>query len=192
MYENQPVMIPDAPGKITIKKKGGSEYIEYLIERQYDPVRKYNRPEKRIIGIRIPSLPEMMLPNQNYRKYIPEGAEYMNDEQKKTAVLYAADKKKFIMLREMFDQMYYEFQVQSRRKPDEIVNAYKARKINSILEPLREMMAGEDYAGFLDLIDQGGGAEDGQSGTNGKTYSDAALMLTQYKGAMKRFFSEKM
>lgn len=194
MYENEPVLIPEIPGKISIKKKGGSEYVRYLVSRTYDPVCKYNRPEQKIIGIRIPSIPEMMLPNENYRTYVKEGEAPMNEEQKKTATIYAADKKQFIMLRELFDQMYYEFQLQSRRKPDDPVNPYKGSKINSILEPLRKLMAGEDYAVYLDLID----VQEGEPGSehtvnsNGKTYSDVALMLTQYKGAMKRFGNEKM
>ena len=114
MYENEPVLIPEIPGKISIKKKGGSEYVR--------------------------------------------------------------------------------FQLQSRRKPDDPVNPYKASKINSILVPLRKLMAGEDYAAYLDLVDvseeEPGSAHTGNN--NGKTYSDVALMLTQYKGAMKRFGNEKM
>ena len=47
------------------------------------------------------------------------------------------------------------------------------------------MMAGEEYAQYLDLA-----GEDGEAG--GRTYSDVALLLTQYKGAMKRFNNEKM
>ena len=190
MYENEPVLIPDVPGKITFMKKKDSEYVRYLTKTRYDPVRKYNVPDRKIIGIRISSIPEMMLPNENYHLYFT-GDENMNEEQKDTAKRFADDKKRFIMLRELFDQMYYEFQMQSRKKPDDPVNAYKAKKINSILEPLRDMMAAEDYAAYLDLIhmpdkDESPGEEDG------KTYSDAALLLTQYKGAMKRFFSEKM
>ena len=184
MYENEPVLIPEIPGKISIKKKGGSEYVRYLVSRTYDPVCKYNRPDQKIIGIRIPSIPEMMLPNENYRTYIKEGMAPMNEAQKKTATFYAADKKQFIMLRELFDQMYYEFQLQSRRKPDDPVNAYKAMKINSILEPLREMMGGEEYGKYLDLIDTEGA-------DTAKTYSDAALLLTQYKGAMRRYYNEQ-
>ena len=112
----------------------------------------------------------------------------MNEEQKQAAKAYGTKKTRFIMLRELFDQLYYEFQIQSRRKPDEKVNAYKAQKINSILIPLREMMAGEEYAPYLDLIDE---TENSDEAT-GKTFSDVALMLTQYKGSMKRFFSERM
>ena len=190
MYSSHPVMIPDKPGKITIKKRNGSEYIQYETSRKYDPVRKYNLPDRKIVGIRIPSMPEMMLPNENYYRYF-KGEDTMNEEQKETARNYEEKRNRFIMLRELFDQLYYEFQIQSRRKPDEKVNAYKAQKINSILKPLREIMSGEEYSQYLDLIDE---TQDDQKDQEpgGQTYSDVALMLTQYKGSIKRFNSEKM
>lgn len=202
MYDNEPVLIPDAPGKINMKKKKGSEYVQYVTGRTYDPVRKYMLPERKIIGIRIPSMPEMMLPNENYHQYFT-GDKEMNEEQKTAAKNYEKDKKQFVMLRELFDQMYYEFQLQSRRKPDDPVNLYKIRKINSILEPLKELMGNEEYGQYLDLIDNSelivGAEQEQQTGngtsgdtSNGRTYSDVALMLTQYKGAMKRFNNEKM
>ena len=192
MYENEPVLIPDVPGKISFKNKKGSEYVQYETGRKYDPVRKYNVPERKVIGIRIPSLPEMMLPNENYHQYF-EGDVRMNEEQKTAARHYSGDRKRFIMLREMFDQMYYEFQLQSRRKPDDPVNGYKAMKINSILEPLKEIMGDEEYAGYLDLVDLSAGEEqEGEEGLSGRTYSDVALLLTQYKGAIKRFGNERM
>ena len=187
MYSNYPVMIPDRPGKITFKKRNGSEYIQYETGRKYDPVRKYNLPDRKLIGIRIPSMPEMMLPNENYYRYF-KGEEPMNETQKETARNYGEKRSRFIMLRELFDQLYYEFQIQSRRKPEEQVNSYKARKINSILEPLREIMAGEEYAQYLDLIEE---TQD-ENEPGGQTFSDVALMLTQYKGAIKRFNSEQM
>ena len=187
MYSNYPVMIPDRPGKITIKKRNASEYIQYEVGRKYDPVRKYNLPDRKLIGIRIPSIPEMMLPNENYYRYF-KGEETMDEEQKKTAKAFGTKKTRFIMLRELFEQLYYEFQIQSRKKPDEVVNPYKVQKINSILGPLRELMAGEDYTQYLDLIE----ASEDETGPGGQTFSDVALMLTQYKGAIKRFNSERM
>ena len=117
----------------------------------------------------------------------------MNEEQKDTAKNYTSDRKRFIMLRELFDQMYYEFQLQSRRKPDDPVNGYKAVKINSILEPLREIMGDEEYAAYLDLVDVSTETEQEEAETlSGKSYSDVALMLTPYKGAIKRFNNERM
>ncbi|MBR0514765.1 MAG: hypothetical protein IJK06_11030 [Clostridia bacterium] len=192
MYENRPVLIPDISGKISFKKKNGSEYVQYLTGRRYDPVRKYTVPEKKIIGIRIASLPEMMLPNENYHELnLSEGETTMDEEQGKAAKIYEKDRKQFVMLRDLFDQMYYEFQLQSRRKPDDPVNPYKAMRINSILEPLRRMMAKEDYADYLDLVDTTQ-EDQAENISAGRTYSDVALLLTQYKGAMKRFFSEKI
>jgi len=44
------------------------------------------------------------------------------------------------------------------------------------------MMSGEEYAEYLDLVGE----------EAAKTYSDAALLLTQYKGSMKRFGNERM
>ena len=187
MYSNSPVPVPKARGKITTRNIGGSEYVQVETGRRYDPVRKYNIPERKVIGIRIPSLPGMMLPNENYHLYF-KGDEDMNEEQKQGARAYERDRTRFGMYRELFDRMYYEFQIQSRRKPDGEVNAYKARKIDSILRPLREMMAGEEYAQYLDLVAEGTAETEG----GGKTYSDVALMLTQYKGAMARFSSERM
>ena len=187
MYSNYPVMIPDRPGKITIKKRNGSEYIQYETGRKYDPVRKYNLPDRKLIGIRILSIPEMMLPNENYYRYF-KGEKNMNEEQKQTANAFGKKKTRFIMLRELFEQLYYEFQIQSRKKPDEAVNPYKIQKINSILIPLRELMAGEEYTQYLDLIEETGD----QTEPGGQTFSDVALMLTQYRGAIKRFNSERM
>ena len=183
MYGNEPVLIPKAPGKISVKTKNGSEYIRYLVGRKYESDRKFNIPRWTVIGIRIPSIPEMMLPNGNYHIYF-SGDGKMNEEQKATAENYERGKKAFVTLRDLFDQMYYEFQTQSRRKPDDPVNGYKAMKINSILEPLREMMGGEEYGKYLDLIDTEGA-------DTAKTYSDAALLLTQYKGAMRRYYNEQ-
>jgi hypothetical protein len=186
-YSNGPVMIPKIPGKITVKKINSSEYIQLETGRVYDPVRKYNVPERKVIGIRIPSIPGMMLPNENYHLYI-KGEERMNEEEKETAESYEQQRARFIVLRELFDQLYYEFQIQSRRNMDGKVNPYKARKINSILEPLREMMAGEEYARYLDLIKEDGNENE----PGGQSYGDVALMMTQYKGAIKRFNSERM
>ena len=54
-------------------------------------------------------------------------------------------------------------------------------------------MREEEYAGCLDLVDLSAGEEqEGEEGLSGRTYSDVALLLTQYKGAIKRFGNERM
>lgn len=186
MYQSSPVMIPKVPGKISTKKRNGREYIQYETGRNYDPARKYNLVQRKIIGLKIHSLPNMMLPNENYLLYFKGEEKNMDEEQKQTARTYEKQKKQFFMLRDLFDQLYYEFQLQSRRKPDDKVNPYKIQKINNILQPLRELMAGEEYAQYLDLIDET------TDDAAGKTYSDVALMLTQYKGSIKRYYNERI
>ena len=36
MYEHEPVLIPDVPGRISFRKKNGSEYVQYVTRREYD------------------------------------------------------------------------------------------------------------------------------------------------------------
>ena len=58
---------------------------------------------------------------------------------------------------------------------------------------LEESGGDEEYAAYLDLVDVS--TETGQEEAetlSGKSYSDVALMLTQYKGAIKRFNNERM
>ena len=45
MYLDSRLPIPDIKGKITLKKKGGSCYVLYEIDRVYDPERKFNIPK---------------------------------------------------------------------------------------------------------------------------------------------------
>ena len=63
-----------------------------------------------------------------------------------------------------------------------------------MLAPLLKMMAGEKYAEFLELIPEPGESEDPEGSlvpeTSGMTYSDVALLLTQYKSAVNRFYQK--
>ena len=62
MYMNRPAMIPDVRGKISYKKYGETRYVQYETGRRYDPDRKYNLPERVIIGVQIPGRPEETVP----------------------------------------------------------------------------------------------------------------------------------
>ena len=72
------------------------------------------------------------------------------------------------------------------------MNENKVKRLNKVLAPLLEMMAGESYAGFLEVIPEPetGNAKDGEKETAGMTYSDVALLLTQYKSAVNRFYQK--
>ena len=190
MFLNYPVLIPDRPGKILFKPKGESIYVLFETERHYDPNRKYYLKNRTIIGVRIPGRPEMMLPNENYLTYFPKEEEKMTNQEKEAVQGYASEREYGLMLRDFFEQMFFEFQIQSRKKPNSVVSEYKVERLNRVLVPLMDMMKGEQYAMFLEEIPMPETTEDknGQKTTTGLTYSDAALMMTQFKGAVNRFF----
>ncbi len=192
MYLNQPVLIPSVKGKIVFQKKGETNYVMYEIGRAYDPNRRYTIPERRVIGVRIPGRPEMMLPNENYLTYFPKGAEKMTEQEKETIETYTQEREYGRMLRDFFDQLFFEFQTQSRRTPNQVINAYKAERLNRVLKPLKELMRDEPYAAFLEEIPMPETAvKEGKEITTGLTYSDTALMMTQFKGAVNRYFQKQ-
>lgn len=192
MYLNQPVLIPSVKGKIIFQKKGETSYVMYETGRAYDPNRRYTIPERRVIGVRIPGRPDMMLPNENYLTYFPKGAEKMTEQEKETIETYTQEREYGRMLRDFFDQLFFEFQTQSRRTPNQVINAYKAERLNRVLKPLKELMREEPYAAFLEEIPMPEtSVNEGKETTTGLTYSDAALMMTQFKGAVNRYFQKQ-
>lgn len=78
MYYDFAVPIPDVPGKITVLKKGGNQYIQLEIGRKYLAERKYTIPERVSIGKPDPEHKGMMFPNEKYEEYFP--AEPMPEE----------------------------------------------------------------------------------------------------------------
>ncbi len=192
MFLNYPVLIPKVPGKIIYKPKGDSTYVLFETDRHYDPNRQYYLKNRTVIGVQIPGRPEMMLPNENYLTFFPKEDEKMTNEEKETVREYANEREYGMMLRDFFDQLFFEFQMQSRKKPNQIVNEYKVERLNRVLKPLREIMKGEAYAALLEEIPMPEEREkDGQVFLVGLTYSDVALMMTQFKGAVNRFFQRR-
>lgn len=194
MYFNKPVMIPKAAGKITLAKRGETTYVLYEIGRKYDPNKKYNIPERAGIGVQIPGQLGLMLPNENYLTYFPKEEAKMTDQEKEMLENYDEEREQQFMLRDFFDQLFFEFQIMSRKRPGFVVNENKVRRINKVLEPVIEMLKNEAYAGFLELIPEPEiqKAEDGSSVLTGMSYSDVSLLLTQFKGALNRYFQKKI
>lgn len=159
------------------------------IERRYDKNRKYCLKQRSIIGVRIPGNPEMMLPNENYFTCFPKEEEKMTAEEKESLEDIANKREYGIILRDFFEQLFFEFQAQSRRAPNAVVNTYKVERLNRVLKPLKDMMREESYAAFLEEIPMPEApGKEGESEITGLTYSDVALMMTQFKGAVNRFF----
>ena len=192
MYFNQPVLVPEIPGKIVFRKKGESTYILLETGRIYDPNRKYTRVDRKIIGVQIPGRPELMLPNENYLDFFSKEEEKMMDEEKNLIDTYQEERDYNFMVRDFFDQLFFEFQIMSRKRPNDVVNENKVKRINKVLEPAVKMMKDKPYAGFLELIPEPEEheTEDGKTILTGMSYSDVALLLTQFKGALNRFFQK--
>ena len=178
----EPVKIPDLPGKISFSKTEDKEYVKYLKGRKYDPDKKYTDSERVVIGRRCESMPTMMYPNDNYEKIFGEkGEESMDENMTPEEEAFAEGNRTYGMYISFFDALYYEFRQQTRKRPEEPVNGYKARSLNAVLKPLREMMAGEEYAALLGPVipanDEGGGMVN----------SDVMILLTQYKSALAKY-----
>ena len=178
------VKVPDVPGKIVINKRATGNYVLYENGRRYDKQKKYNVPDRTMIGIQIPSRPEYMVPNENYWRFFPGGGQEDMDEKEKqelSQVEYERDQA--YMIRDFFEQLYYEFQFQSRRQPNTMLNGYKVRKMNEILAPLKEMMKDEPAAAWLELIPEPveETVEGGGTVIRGMTYSDVMMVLTQFR-----------
>ena len=190
---SKPVLIPKVKGKIFRDRREGQTYIKYETGQRYDPNRKYYLKDRTVIGVQIPDHPEMMLPNENYLTYFSKEEEKMTNQEKEAVQAYTNDREYGLMLRDFFEQLFFEFQMQSRKKPNSMVNAYKTERLNRVLKPLKELMQGEPYAAFLEEIPmpETKEAKDGSEITTGLTYSDVALMMTQYKGAVNRFFQKR-
>ena len=182
MLTQDPVKIPEIPGKISFKKKDETEYIQYLTERKYNADRKYTEPQRIVIGRRSESMPGMMYPNDNYEKYILEKEERtMEESMTPEEEAFARNNKIYGMYYPFFDALYHEFRQQTRKKPEERLNLYKAENLNRVLTPLKEMMKNEEYAELLGLIDI---AKDGKAEMS---YSDVMILLTQYKSALTKY-----
>ena len=192
IYSNRPVKIPDIKGKIVIRKKKDSKYVMYETWRRYDKFKKYNVVSRICIGIQIPARPEYMLPNENYFRMITEGDRVMNENEQEALDELEFERAQAFMMRDFFEQMYYEFQYQSRRQPNMVLNEYKVRKLNKILEPLKEMMKEEPGAEWLEVIPEPVEEEVEGGGTviRGMTYSDVMMVLTQFRCLEGAYFQK--
>ena len=191
----KPVRIPKVKGKIFFRKYKGYKYVQYVNGRRYDKRRKLAQTERINIGIQIPAWPEYMVPNENYWRFFPGGGQEDMDEKEKqelSQVEYERDQA--YMIRDFFEQLYYEFQFQSRRQPNTMLNSYKVRKMNEILAPLKEMMKDEPAAAWLELIPEPVEEEVEGGGTvmRGMTYSDVMMVLTQYRCLEGEFFQKML
>ena len=98
---------------------------------------------------------------------------------------YATDEEQFNLLAKLLGGLYAEFSSLAKKQPDALTNAFKTSRVNRVLSPLKQIMALEDSTQYLDLLQE---ADDGQANGKGRsTYSDAVIIMSQYKTACDEF-----
>lgn len=118
---------------------------------------------------------------QDKLDYIVSAYDELIDHQEK-----AADREQFDLLSGMLTRLASEIADLSKKQPDGLVNAFKVGQINRVLKPLKEIMAGEPSAAFLDLVAE---VED-RAEKSRNSYSDVAVILSQFREACGEYRSK--
>ena len=89
----------------------------------------------------------------------------------------------FMIVREMFDKLYYYMDMLAERTPNDIVNLFKVKKINEVLEEFRAYVQDGEMKKYLQLLDEPMEETDekGNKRLTGMTYSDAMVVMKWYK-----------
>lgn len=98
----------------------------------------------------------------------------------------AADREQFDLLSGMLTRLASEIADLSKKQPDGLVNAFKVGQINRVLKPLKEIMADEPSAAFLDLVYE----VESKAEKSRNSYSDVAVILSQYREACGEYRSK--
>jgi len=96
---------------------------------------------------------------------------------KKESLPSDAQVEKFQMLNELADSIYIEMKEFSKKKPDDVLNAFKVKTLNRVLTQLKDFLKDEPTVSFLDLLDE----------ETLPSNSDAILIIGQFKAAMENF-----
>lgn len=88
-----------------------------------------------------------------------------------------------MIVREMFDKLYYYMDMLAEKNPNGVVNAFKVRKINEVLDEFRAYVQDGEMKKYLQLLEEPVEEtdENGNKTLTGMTYSDAMVLLKWYK-----------
>ena len=88
----------------------------------------------------------------------------------------------YVILRRLFDDIYYSVEELASKYPNEVMVPYKVKQINEVLEEIRKNVEDGGILQYLRLIEEPEITEEnGSTIINGLTYSDVLLMLKWYK-----------
>lgn len=98
---------------------------------------------------------------------------------KKTNLPSEADISQFNMLSELVNTVYLEMKELSKKKPDDLLNKFKVKSVNRVLEKLKVLLKSEPTIEFLDILDE----------ESLPSNSDSVLIISQHIAALKEFKS---
>lgn len=83
----------------------------------------------------------------------------------------------YSLLKDMLKSQRKEFDLLSKKKPDDHLNKIKIKMVNRVLEPLNEILKHESSHKFLDILEE----------DDMPTNSDVVLIISQYETAISEF-----
>lgn len=89
-----------------------------------------------------------------------------------------ADIDQYSLLYPLLSETYKEMQELSKKKPESVLNTFKVKLVNRILNPANNLLKNEPTYEFLDLLDS----------DNLPTNSDVLIIIGQYLKAMDMFY----
>ncbi|MBQ9401102.1 MAG: hypothetical protein IJU38_01915 [Clostridia bacterium] len=144
------------------------------IKRQMQTIRR--NPEEIIEGV-VNGLSELRVSNAGDGSLVPHSCNCEKPSPCSTRAPFG-----YVMLRRLFDDIYYSVEELAGKYPNEVMAPYKVKQINEVLEKIRGNVQDEGIRPYLRLIEEPEEAgEDGKSAWKGLTYSDILMMLKWYK-----------
>ncbi len=98
---------------------------------------------------------------------------------KEKRIIKESDVQEYETLNPLFNSLYQELKVLSKKKPELTLNESKVKMINTLLERIKELLKDERGAEFLYLLDN----------ETLPQYSDVVLILSQYETNLSKFYS---
>ena len=128
-----------------------------------------------------------MTKEEENSKKVNNEAESEEEDLEEAFARYTREMERIAILFKILQGVLEAIRNQSKKKPNEIINSYKARTINQILEEIREQYKDTGYLDLLGLLEEPeeGQAEDGRTVQTGMTYSDAEVLLEHYAAITK-------
>jgi hypothetical protein len=144
------------------------------IKRQMQTIRR--NPEEIIEGV-VNGLSELRVSNAGDGSLVPHSCNCEKPSPCSTRAPFG-----YVMLRRLFDDIYYSVEELAGKYPNKVMAPYKVKQINEVLEKIRGNVQDEGIRPYLRLIEEPEEAgEDGKSAWKGLTYSDILMMLKWYK-----------